>query len=105
MSRARDTPRHRCDVDTYRCTRFTRTAHVPTVGKAKAHANKAEATALSMALAQRLTPPASEVAVRLIEGAVAWAFRTYLECVCVSCPKEKPIYDTLIDTLSSPKAA
>ena len=40
MGRTRDTPRHRRDADTFRCTRVTRAAHVPTVGKTKTHANR-----------------------------------------------------------------
>ena len=41
VGRTRDTPRHRRDADTYRCTRVTRTAHVPTVSKTKTSANRA----------------------------------------------------------------
>ena len=43
--------------------------------------------------------------VRFYKGSQEYLLPGVLELVCVSCPKEKPIYDTLIDTLSSPKAA
>ena len=47
MGRTRDTPQTR-DADTFRCTRVTRAAHVPTVGKTKTHANNVAAEARSL---------------------------------------------------------
>ena len=64
MGRTRDTPQTR-DADTFRCTRVTRAAHVPTVGKTKTHANNVAAEARSLStqgVAAREAPARAAIA-------------------------------------------